>query len=189
MLHLSVCVDRVWIANSRSTLFSVERLQRGSDTIAKRTTYLRTLWPHHTPPSLDRRYHLCSLVTAAFRGQGFLPGARLRRSCGVDVLRNVGVVRRFSSRPENWQLRAHALRSAVPMVGFGLVDCLVMTQVGSTLELMLGASLGISSITAAAIGLFCSDSCGVLFGRYYRSFRRTHGTSHAAIRGRPTQPS
>mmetsp|Transcript_16443 Transcript_16443/g.51466 ORF Transcript_16443/g.51466 Transcript_16443/m.51466 type:complete len:115 (+) Transcript_16443:2-346(+) len=32
------------------------------------------------------------------------------------------------------------------------------------MDAVLGASLGISSITAAAIGLFCSDSCGVLFG-------------------------
>lgn len=61
------------------------------------------------------------------------------------------------------------------MVGFGLVDCLVMTQVGSTLELMLGASLGISSITAAAIGLFCSDSCGVLFGGTIEAFAERVG--------------
>ena len=32
------------------------------------------------------------------------------------------------------------------------------------MDAVLGATLGISSITAAAIGLFCSDSCGVLFG-------------------------
>lgn len=69
-----------------------------------------------------------------------------------------------SSVPSKRQLQAHALQSAVPMVGFGVVDCIVMTQVGSTMDAVLGASLGISSITAAAIGLFCSDSCGVLFG-------------------------
>ena len=66
--------------------------------------------------------------------------------------------------PSSDQLRAHALQNAVPMVGFGIVDCVVMTQVGSTMDAVLGATLGISSITAAAIGLFCSDSCGVLFG-------------------------
>eukprot|EP00928_Gymnodinium_smaydae_P028759 TRINITY_DN2184_c1_g1_i7.p3 TRINITY_DN2184_c1_g1~~TRINITY_DN2184_c1_g1_i7.p3 ORF type:complete len:217 (-),score=60.62 TRINITY_DN2184_c1_g1_i7:152-802(-) len=66
--------------------------------------------------------------------------------------------------PTAQQLRAHALQNAVPMVGFGIVDCVVMTQVGSAMEVTLGASLGIAPITAAAIGLFCSDSCGVLFG-------------------------
>ena len=66
--------------------------------------------------------------------------------------------------------RAHALQSAVPMIGFGVVDCVVMTQVGSTMDAVLGARLGISSITAAAIGLFCSDSCGVLFGGTIESF-------------------
>lgn len=68
------------------------------------------------------------------------------------------------SEPSSVQLRAHALQSAVPMVGFGIVDCIVMTQVGSTIDAVLGATLGISAMTAAAIGLFCSDSCGVLFG-------------------------
>lgn len=69
-----------------------------------------------------------------------------------------------SGTPSPQQFRAHALQNAVPMIGFGVVDCVVMTQVGSTMDAVLGATLGISSITAAAIGLFCSDSCGVLFG-------------------------
>jgi len=75
-----------------------------------------------------------------------------------------------SKSPSKAQLRAHALQSAVPMIGFGVVDCVVMTQVGSTMDAVLGARLGISSITAAAIGLFCSDSCGVLFGGTIESF-------------------
>ena len=75
-----------------------------------------------------------------------------------------------SKAPSSQQFRAHALQNAVPMVGFGVVDCVVMTQVGSTMDAVLGATLGISSITAAAIGLFCSDSCGVLFGGTIESF-------------------
>ncbi|CAJ1370647.1 unnamed protein product [Effrenium voratum] len=75
-----------------------------------------------------------------------------------------------SGDPSTRQLRIHALQNAVPMIGFGIVDCVVMTQVGSTMDTVLGASLGISSITAAAIGLFCSDSCGVLFGGTIESF-------------------
>ena len=75
-----------------------------------------------------------------------------------------------SGTPSPQQFRAHALQNAVPMIGFGVVDCVVMTQVGSTMDAVLGATLGISSITAAAIGLFCSDSCGVLFGGTIESF-------------------
>merc|ERR1739848_630173 len=62
------------------------------------------------------------------------------------------------AEPTKKQLHAHAIQSAVPMVGFGIVDCIVMTQVGSTIDSVLGATLGISSLTAATIGLFCSDS-------------------------------
>ncbi|CAE7452598.1 TMEM65 [Symbiodinium microadriaticum] len=86
--------------------------------------------------------------------------------------RNVSGLAQDSAQksPSRAQLRAHALQSAVPMIGFGVVDCVVMTQVGSTMDAVLGARLGISSITAAAIGLFCSDSCGVLFGGTIESF-------------------
>lgn len=67
------------------------------------------------------------------------------------------------------------------MVGFGFVDCVVMTQVGSTMDAMLGATLGISSITAAAIGLFCSDSCGVLFGGTIETFAGKLGLPSAGL--------
>ena len=83
--------------------------------------------------------------------------------------------------PSKQQLRTHALQSAVPMIGFGIVDCVVMTQVGSTMDAVLGARLGISSITAAAIGLFCSDSCGVLFGGTIESFAGRLGLPSANL--------
>ena len=67
------------------------------------------------------------------------------------------------------------------MIGFGVVDCVVMTQVGSTMDAVLGARLGISSITAAAIGLFCSDSCGVLFGGTIESFAGKLGLPSANL--------
>mmetsp|Transcript_54405 Transcript_54405/g.158042 ORF Transcript_54405/g.158042 Transcript_54405/m.158042 type:complete len:183 (+) Transcript_54405:139-687(+) len=83
--------------------------------------------------------------------------------------------------PTPKQLRAHALQSGVPMVGFGIVDCVVMTQVGSTIDTVLGASLGISAMTAAAIGLFFSDSCGVLFGGTIESFASRLGLPRSEL--------
>merc|ERR1740121_245598 len=80
-----------------------------------------------------------------------------------------------------WRLRAHAVQSGVPMVGFGVVDCIVMTQVGSTIDSVLGSALGISAMTAAAIGLFCSDSCGVLFGGTIESFAGRLGLPQAGF--------
>merc|ERR1711971_144221 len=85
--------------------------------------------------------------------------------------------------PTKKQLHAHAIQSAVPMVGFGIVDCIVMTQVGSTIDSVLGATLGISSLTAATIGLFCSDSCGVLFGGTIEQFAGKIGLPKAGLTG------
>eukprot|EP00931_Biecheleriopsis_adriatica_P091856 TRINITY_DN65726_c0_g1_i1.p1 TRINITY_DN65726_c0_g1~~TRINITY_DN65726_c0_g1_i1.p1 ORF type:complete len:176 (+),score=41.39 TRINITY_DN65726_c0_g1_i1:60-587(+) len=94
---------------------------------------------------------------------------RLRRRCATDAT------------PSKSQLQAHAIQSGIPMIGFGIVDCLVMTTVGSTLEALLGASLGISAITAATIGLFCSDSCGVLFGGTIEAAASKMGLPEAAF--------
>lgn len=69
------------------------------------------------------------------------------------------------------------------MVGFGVVDCIVMTQVGSTIDSVLGATLGITAMTAAAIGLFCSDSCGVLFGGTIESVAGRMGIPQANLAG------
>jgi len=74
------------------------------------------------------------------------------------------------AEPTKLQLQRHAVQSAIPMMGFGIVDCVVMTQVGSTIDATLGSALGITSMTAAAIGLFCSDSCGVIFGGTIEQF-------------------
>ncbi|CAK8993889.1 unnamed protein product [Durusdinium trenchii] len=101
------------------------------------------------------------------------------------LARGTRQVRNFADHhgaPMPDQLRAHALQNAVPMVGFGIVDCVVMTQVGSTMDAVLGATLGISSITAAAIGLFCSDSCGVLFGGTIESFAGKLGLPAAHLK-------
>merc|ERR1719491_1553579 len=64
-----------------------------------------------------------------------------------------------------------------------MVDCIVMTQVGSTIDSVLGSALGISAITAAAIGLFCSDSCGVLFGGTIESYAGRLGLPQANFTG------
>uniref|UniRef100_A0A7S3GTW1 Uncharacterized protein n=1 Tax=Spumella elongata TaxID=89044 RepID=A0A7S3GTW1_9STRA len=59
-----------------------------------------------------------------------------------------------------------------------------MTQVGSTIDSVLGQSLGISAITAATIGLFCSDSCGVLFGGTIENFAQKMGLPSAGLSGK-----
>jgi transcriptional regulator with GAF, ATPase, and Fis domain len=50
------------------------------------------------------------------------------------------------------------------MVGFGFMDNIIMIQAGDLIDSTLGVTLGITTLTAAALGNVCSDSSGVLFG-------------------------
>ncbi len=66
--------------------------------------------------------------------------------------------------PTMRQLLLHARLAAVPMVGFGFMDNIIMVTAGDMIDQHLGATLGITTLTAAALGNVCSDSSGVLFG-------------------------
>lgn len=66
--------------------------------------------------------------------------------------------------PTTRQLLLHARLAAVPMVGFGFMDNIIMIQAGDYIDATLGVTLGFSTLVAAALGNVCSDSSGVLFG-------------------------
>ena len=68
------------------------------------------------------------------------------------------------SPPTNWQLRRHAVNAAIPMVGFGFMDNVIMIQAGDYIDSTLGVTLGLSTLTAAAFGQVVSDVSGTLFG-------------------------
>lgn len=67
-------------------------------------------------------------------------------------------------RPSQQQLRQLFVCSAIPMVGFGFMDNVVMITAGSYVDATLGVTLGVSTLTAAALGNAVSDVSGVLFG-------------------------
>ena len=70
-----------------------------------------------------------------------------------------------SALPPTWtQLWRHALVSAVPMVGFGFMDNLVMIQAGDYIDSTIGVAFTMSTLTAAAYGQVVSDMSGVLSG-------------------------
>ena len=62
------------------------------------------------------------------------------------------------------QLKALFIYSAVPMVGFGLMDNFIMITAGDYIDNTFGVVMGISTLTAAAFGQGFSDVSGVLFG-------------------------
>jgi len=66
--------------------------------------------------------------------------------------------------PTKEQLRTLAYRAAIPMIGFGFMDNLVMITAGEAIDSTLGVALGISTMTAAGFGQCCSDVAGNLSG-------------------------
>jgi putative methionine-R-sulfoxide reductase with GAF domain len=89
-------------------------------------------------------------------------------------------------RPTNKQLRIVALRAAIPMVGFGFMDNLVMITAGDAIDSHFGEALAISTMTAAGFGQCCSDIAGVTSGGIVDSIVSklrlpVHGLSQAQL--------
>ena len=74
------------------------------------------------------------------------------------------VVEANTPRPSREALKTLFIASAIPMVGFGFMDNLVMIQAGQYIDSTLGVSLGLATMTAAAAGQVISDVSGVVFG-------------------------
>ena len=66
--------------------------------------------------------------------------------------------------PTRQQLRAHFIATAVPMMGFGLMDQTIMIQAGNTIDCTVGVALGLSTLSAAAIGQLVANAGSVVFG-------------------------
>ena len=99
----------------------------------------------------------------------------LRRVRGCMATRTANVARRAcqcsatsvataspSAEPTAQQLRRHAISMAVPMVGFGFMDNLVMIQAGDAIDNSIGVAFGLATLTSAAYGQIVSDVSGTL---------------------------
>jgi hypothetical protein len=66
--------------------------------------------------------------------------------------------------PTFQQLRILALRTAIPMVGFGFMDNIVMIQAGDAIDCSIGVTFALSTLAAAGLGQCCSDVAGFTCG-------------------------
>lgn len=66
--------------------------------------------------------------------------------------------------PTYAQLKTLFIASAIPMVAFGFMDNLIMIQAGGYIDATFGATLGLATLSAAAMGQVVSDVSGVVFG-------------------------
>eukprot|EP00802_Teleaulax_amphioxeia_P022158 Tamp_22578.p1 GENE.Tamp_22578~~Tamp_22578.p1 ORF type:complete len:303 (+),score=53.38 Tamp_22578:115-909(+) len=54
--------------------------------------------------------------------------------------------------------------AAVPMIGFGFMDNMVMITMGEFIDATMGVTFGLSTLTAAGFGQIFSDISGICFG-------------------------
>ncbi len=111
--------------------------------------------PYQTPPPGSHNKH---------------PAARAhyRAGSGTATTTSAGAIKASSASPPppptSTQLWRHAAHCAVPMIGFGFMDNVVMIMAGDFIDSTLGVAFGLSTLTAAAYGQVVSDVSGTLFG-------------------------
>jgi len=62
------------------------------------------------------------------------------------------------------QFAVVATVSAIPMIGFGFVDNIIMIVAGDAIDMTLGVTFGLTALAAAGLGNAFSDVCGVYLG-------------------------
>lgn len=77
--------------------------------------------------------------------------------------------------PTRAQLKVLFTASAVPMIGFGFMDNVVMVNAGQFIDSTIGVTMGLATMTAAAAGQVVSDVSGVIFGGSLERFLHRYG--------------
>ncbi|KAK3861838.1 hypothetical protein Pcinc_032238 [Petrolisthes cinctipes] len=79
----------------------------------------------------------------------------------AEWLRKKAAERNKPKKPTIAELRKLAVHNALPFVGFGLLDNVIMIVAGDYIDLTIGTMLGISTMAAAALGNTISDLAGI----------------------------
>ncbi|KAJ0397251.1 hypothetical protein P43SY_008579 [Pythium insidiosum] len=80
-----------------------------------------------------------------------------------------------TARPTNHQLKLVMLASAIPFIGFGFVDNIIMLAAGDMIEDHFHETFHISMLCAAALGNTVADVVGLSLGGIIESFVRRIG--------------
>ena len=77
--------------------------------------------------------------------------------------------------PSRDQLRAIMIQSTLPMIGFGFMDQTIMIHAGNAIDCTIGVSLGLSTLSAAAVGQIVANTGALVFGesvhRFFNCFK------------------
>lgn len=80
-----------------------------------------------------------------------------------------------TARPTNHQLKLVMIGSAIPFVGFGFVDNIIMLAAGDMIEIHFHETYAMSMLCAAALGNTVSDVVGLSLGGIIESVARRVG--------------
>lgn len=87
----------------------------------------------------------------------------------------------MTPRPEAWQLWYLHVRTAVPFIGFGFFDNMIMLTVGGAIESTIGVAFGISTLAAAGMGQMVSDASGITLQGLIERFADKLGLPHPRL--------
>ncbi|KAK9786799.1 hypothetical protein WJX73_004081 [Symbiochloris irregularis] len=128
-----------------------------------RRTLLTALFPtaDASVRDLDDDYVDTVFKQADFKhGDGLLDRTEFKLGLQADRLINLSSSNP-SGPPSYRTLALIAAAAGLPYMGFGFVDNCIMLVAGEEIEVMFGASLGLTTMAAAALGNLVSDVCGV----------------------------
>jgi hypothetical protein len=114
---------------------------------------------HHLRDLLDADPEAAASLAAALG-----PGVVASVASNLDAYREAHPEQNETSPPPLRKLKGVFVGSAVPFIGFGIIDNAVMLVAGDQIDMTLGVSLGISTLAAAGLGNLLSDVGGVWAG-------------------------
>ena len=79
------------------------------------------------------------------------------------------------------QVRQMALYTAVPMIGFGFMDNMIMIIAGDVIENSIGLTFGLSTLCAAGLGNLISDVAGLGLGGYIEASSQKLGITRPML--------
>lgn len=97
-----------------------------------------------------------------------------------NAIRDAGKI----TPPTSAQLQSLAAHSAMPFIGFGFLDNLIMILAGDYIDTTIGITLGISTMAAAGMGNTLSDIAGIGSAFYVERF-----ASKIGVRGPSLTPA
>mmetsp|Transcript_68252 Transcript_68252/g.189532 ORF Transcript_68252/g.189532 Transcript_68252/m.189532 type:complete len:395 (-) Transcript_68252:125-1309(-) len=91
------------------------------------------------------------------------------------------MIPRMVAFPTLAQCQSRAIAAALPMIGFGFMDNLVMIQAGDLIDNTIGVTLGFAALTSAAFGQIFSDVSGICFGGMVEAAAARMGLASSGI--------